>query len=219
MFPDPVTYLLLSLLGGLIAVDGTGCGQFMVSRPFVAATIGGLVMGEPAAGAAIGLVLEAFHLTVLPVGAASYPDGGPPAVAAGAVFATSAGGVVAVLTSIAFFLAWSRVAGESVRFMRRTNAPLPAAAEIPPERLQRRHLRAIGTDVGRGVLLVAAGIAVLSLMLAMARASWGVGERVPQLVADAAVAGLLASGVRLLGGRPAAFAVGAVGALLLLLVV
>jgi mannose/fructose/N-acetylgalactosamine-specific phosphotransferase system component IIC len=219
MFPDPLTYLLLAVLGGLVAVDGTGCGQFMVSRPFVAATIGGLVMGEPAAGAAIGLVLEAFHLTVLPVGAASYPDGGAPAVAAGAVFATSAGGVVAVLTSTAFFLAWSRVAGESVRLMRRTNAPLPIAAAIPPERLQRRHLRAIGTDFGRGVLLVVAGIAVLSLMLSMARASWGVGERVPQLVADAAVAGLLASGVRLLGGRPAAFAMGAVGALLLLLVV
>lgn len=217
MLPDPGAYLLLVLLGGLVAVDGTGCGQFMISRPFVAASIGGLVVGEPAAGAAIGLVLEAFHLTVLPVGAASYPDGGPPAVATGAVFATSAGGVVTVLTSIVFFLAWSRVAGESVRLMRRTNAPLSTLPEAPAERLQLRHLRAIGTDFGRGALLVAGGMALLYLMFLMARTSWGVGERVPQLVADAAVAGLLASGMRLLGGRPAAFALGAAGTLLLVL--
>lgn len=218
MLPDPGAYLLLVLLGGLVAVDGTGCGQFMISRPFVAATLGGVVVGHPAAGAAIGLVLEAFHLTVLPVGASSYPDGGAPAVATGAVFATSAGGVVPVLTSIVFFLAWSRVAGESVRLMRRGNARLPASPELSIRSLQARHLGAIATDFGRGGALVAAGIALLVVMLAMARSSWGVGDRVPQLLADAAVAGLLASGVRLLGGRPEAFAIGAAGALLIIIV-
>lgn len=216
MLPEPLTFLLLSLLGGLVAVDGTGCGQFMISRPFVAATLAGLLVGEPAAGAAIGLVLEAFHLTVLPVGAASYPDGGAPAVAAGAVFGISGGSVAAVLTSTVFFLAWSWLAGKSVRLMRRMNSPLPARGPISATLLQRLQLRAIATDFARGMLLVAGGMIVLAFMLLATRGAWGIGERVPQLVAEAAVAGLLASVIRLLGGKRSAFAIGAIGGLLLL---
>lgn len=221
MIPDPGTYLALVVLGGLVAIDGTGCGQFMVSRPLVAATLGGLVVGEPAAGAAIGLILEAFHLTVLPVGAASYPEGGASAVAAGAVFGLSGGGVPAIVTAVLFFLVWSRVAGETVRLMRRGNMRWASRDVIRSPGLgdlQRRHLAALATDFARGMLLVAVGTAVLILMLGLARGSWGVGERVPQLVVDAAVAGLLASVLRLLGGRPTAFVIGAAGGIALLLV-
>lgn len=221
MLPDPGTYLLLVVLGGLIAIDGTGCGQFMVSRPLVAATLGGLLVGEPAAGAAIGLILEAFHLTVLPVGAASYPEGGSSAVAAGAVFGLVGGGTVAIVTTSLFFLIWSRLSGESVRLMRRVNVRLVSrhtAAHLGADELERRHLMALGLDFARGMLLVAAGALVLAGMLYLAGNAWGVGQRVPRLVMDAAVAGLLASGLRLLGGRPGAFAMGAVGGLILLLV-
>lgn len=210
------TLLPLILLGGLVAVDGTGCGQFMIARPFVASTLGGVVVGDPAAGAAIGLVLEAFHLTVLPVGAASYPDGGAPALTAGALFGSGAGGVAAVVTSVVFFLLWSWVAGETVRVMRRANSPIPSRGSLTPAELQLRHARALGVDFVRGMLLVATGTAVLSLMLLAAHASWGIGERAPQLVLEGAVAGLLASGLRLLGGKPAAFVMGAAGGLILL---
>ena len=221
MLPDPGTYLLLVVLGGLVAIDGTGCGQFMVSRPLVAATLGGLVVGEPAAGAAMGLILEAFHLTVLPVGAASYPEGGAPAVAAGGVFGLAGGGAPELVTTALFFLLWSRLSGETVRLMRRVNVRLVSrdtAVRLGVAGLERRHMAALGLDFARGMLLVAAGTAVLALMLHTARSAWGVGERVPQLVMDAAVAGLLASGLRLLGGKPVAFAAGAVGGLILLLV-
>ena len=40
-------------------------------RPFPA--LAGAVVGRPMAGAMIGVVLEAFHLSVLPVGAARFP--------------------------------------------------------------------------------------------------------------------------------------------------
>lgn len=221
MLPDPGTYLLLVVLGGLVAIDGTGCGQFMVSRPLVAATLGGLLVGAPAAGAAVGLILEAFHLTVLPVGAASYPEGAAAAVTAGAVFGLHGGGAPEIVTIALFFLLWSRVAGETVRLMRRVNMRLVSrdtAARFGVRGLEKRHLAALALDCARGMLLVAAGTAILTLMLYLARATWGVGERVPQLVMDAAIAGLLASGLRLLGGRPVAFAAGAVGGLILLLV-
>lgn len=209
------TLLPLVLIGGLVAVDGTGCGQFMIARPFVAATLGGLIVGDPAAGAAIGLVLEAFHLTVLPVGASSYPDGGTPALAVGALFGSGTGGVPAIITSVVFFLLWSWLSGETVRLMRRMNEPIPSRGSLAPAELQLRHARALGVDVVRGMLLVATGVAVLSVMLMAAQASWGIGERVPQLVLEGAVAGLLASGLRLLGGKPIAFVMGAVGGLIL----
>lgn len=221
MIPEPATYLVLVLLGGLIAVDGTGCGQFMVSRPLVAATLGGLLVGEPATGAAVGLVLEAFHLTVLPVGAASYPEGGAAATVAGAVFGLSPGGAPALITTALFFLLWSRLSGETVRWMRRANIRLlPREGEDPPDldQLQKRHLKSLALDCGRGMLLVAGGTAVLALMLAAAREFWGIGERAPHLVTDAAVAGLLASALRLLGGRTTAFALGAAGGLIFVLV-
>lgn len=221
MFPEPDVYLLLVVVGGLIAIDGTGCGQFMVSRPFVAATIGGMLVGRPVEGAAIGLVLEAFHLTVLPVGAASYPDGGAPAVAAGAVYGLSGGGTIELVTTALFFLLWSRLSGETVRLMRRLNVWLvcrDGSAQPRISELQRRHLAALALDFGRGMLLVATGTAILVLMLSFARISWGVGDRIPHLMMDAAVAGLLASGLRLLGGRARAFAIGAVGGTIFLLV-
>ncbi|HET7464464.1 MAG TPA: PTS sugar transporter subunit IIC, partial [Longimicrobium sp.] len=63
----------VTLIGGLVALDGTSVGQFMVSRPFIAAALGGLAVGRPAEGVAAGVVLEARHLAVLPVGAARYP--------------------------------------------------------------------------------------------------------------------------------------------------
>ncbi|MEX0912584.1 MAG: hypothetical protein WD031_04060, partial [Gemmatimonadota bacterium] len=63
MLLDPTAWLLLILLGGLVAVDGTSVGQFMISRPFVAAAHAGWAVGDPIHGMVIGLVLEAFHLT------------------------------------------------------------------------------------------------------------------------------------------------------------
>ena len=78
LLPDAGLYLLLVAWGGLVAVDGTSCGQFMISRPFAAATVAGLLAGDALMGATAGVVLEAFHLAVLPVGAARYPEGGPP---------------------------------------------------------------------------------------------------------------------------------------------
>src|SRR5690606_39516372 len=86
MLPAPADALWLLLLGGWMAVDGTSVGQFMVSRPLVAASLAGWIVGDPAAGLTVGVILELFHLAVLPVGAARYPEGGPAAVVAGSLY-------------------------------------------------------------------------------------------------------------------------------------
>lgn len=219
LLPDPALALLLVLWGGLVAVDGTSCGQFMFSRPLVAASVAGLLAGDVALGVAAGVVLEAFHIAVLPVGAARYPEGGPPAVVVGALFAGSDGRPSVLLAAVLFFLAWEWVGGESMRLMRQLNGRILAPTYRPPVRvavLERRHLAALAVDFGRGMLLVALGLPVLWLLLRWAGGVWTLGERVPQAILAAVVAGLVAGSLRLFAGRTRLFVAGLLGGALLL---
>jgi mannose PTS system EIIC component len=65
--------LAIMLLGGFVALDATSFPQVMISRPLVAGALTGFVLGDPVAGALVGGLLEVFHLSVLPIGAARYP--------------------------------------------------------------------------------------------------------------------------------------------------
>ncbi len=55
-------------------LDRTAAGQFMLSRPIVAAPLTGWLLGSPEAGLQIGAMLELFWLGRLPVGSAIPPD-------------------------------------------------------------------------------------------------------------------------------------------------
>ncbi len=81
--------LLLGLWGVLVGLDMTSVAQTMLSRPLVAGTVAGLIVGDPAGGLMMGVLLEFFALEVLPVGASRYPDYGLGAVVAVAVVAGS----------------------------------------------------------------------------------------------------------------------------------
>ena len=78
---------VLLLWGTLVGLDLVSVGQVMISRPLVAASVAGAILGDPVGGVTVGLVLELFALEVLPVGASRYPDYGPASVAAAAVAA------------------------------------------------------------------------------------------------------------------------------------
>ena len=54
--------VLAALLGGLIGLDVVSFPQAMISRPIVAATLAGAFVGNAAAGALIGVVLELIAL-------------------------------------------------------------------------------------------------------------------------------------------------------------
>lgn len=221
VLPDVGLFLLLVLWGGVVAVDGTSWGQFMISRPLVAATVAGWIVGSPVAGAAVGLVLEAFHLTVLPVGAARYPEGGPPAAVAGALFAMSDRLPSTLLAVLLFVLAWEWVGGETIRLMRQINVRLLAQISgrpVPAGQVERRHLAAIGIDFVRGAGLVLLGMPLLGLVLRWLPGLWTVGERGAQIVVAALVAGLIAASLRMFGRRMRFFLVGAGAGLLFLLV-
>ncbi|MBA3761296.1 MAG: PTS sugar transporter subunit IIC, partial [Gemmatimonadales bacterium] len=75
--------VVLSLLvwGTLVGLDLVSVPQAMISRPLVAGTVAGWLVGDVEAGLRIGVVFELFALDVLPVGAVRYPDYGPATVA------------------------------------------------------------------------------------------------------------------------------------------
>ncbi|HEU0055119.1 MAG TPA: PTS sugar transporter subunit IIC [Longimicrobium sp.] len=165
--PEPALLLAAALLGGITALDATSLGQFMLSRPLVAATLGGLVAGSPEDGIRVGVVLEALHLAVLPVGAARYPEPGPPAVAAGLAFAASGAEPPALLVAVLFALAWEYACGATVERMRHFNARFAGvpAEGADPALVDRRQWTAIAVDFARGALLTVLGTALLAWLL------------------------------------------------------
>ncbi len=58
----------VALAGGLIGLDRTAAGQFMISQPIVAGPIAGSLLGDAAAGLVIGAVLELIWVLDMPIG-------------------------------------------------------------------------------------------------------------------------------------------------------
>ena len=164
---------LLTLCG--LLVWGTVCGvdlvsvpQAMLSRPLVAATLAGAILGDIEAGLRVGAVLELFALDVLPVGAVRYPDYGAAsvgaaAISAGAPWELSLGVAVGTGLVIASLGGWSLLA------LRRVNAGAvhrrAAALRSGDARVIRRlHYGGIARDAVRSLALTAVALVAGALV-------------------------------------------------------
>jgi PTS system mannose-specific IIC component len=69
-------YFLLkySMLGGLLMLDSAAIGQWMFSHPIIAASLIGLIGGDPLAGLIIGVLCQLFWSHKMPVGAYNPPE-------------------------------------------------------------------------------------------------------------------------------------------------
>jgi mannose/fructose/N-acetylgalactosamine-specific phosphotransferase system component IIC len=63
-----VTIAGIALVGGLIGLDRTAVGQFMISQPIVVGPLTGWMLGDPGAGIVIGAVLELIWVLDMPIG-------------------------------------------------------------------------------------------------------------------------------------------------------
>jgi mannose/fructose/N-acetylgalactosamine-specific phosphotransferase system component IIC len=169
--------LTLTLLGGLLALDGTSMGQFMVSRPLVAGVLTGWVVGDPALGLLIGGILEVFFISIFPVGGAEFPEGGPPTLVAVAVGASVSGPAgVALGTMLALIL--SRAGAVSIRLLRRTTgrlAPDPSRTRVTVARIVWAHAAGLGLDFGRGCFLSLMGLWFGAWIAPSAAEAWPLG--------------------------------------------
>lgn len=171
-----VDLLRLSLLGGLLGLDGTSVGQFMLSRPLVSGALAGWAVGDPATGILVGALLELYLIVAFPTGGAAFPEGATATVVAVGT-ATSfdlAGGVPA---GLALGLVWGQVAGSSITWHRKGVTRLVPSPDRPvrPASLGRTLALAIGLDFVRGVLVTGTGLAVGLVVLGPWVAAWPLG--------------------------------------------
>jgi mannose/fructose/N-acetylgalactosamine-specific phosphotransferase system component IIC len=193
-----ITWIALILLGGVVALDTTAFGQLMLSRPFVAATLAGVIIGMPLEGATVGAALEALSLSILPVGAARYPDTGTAAVAAVGVLGLSDAAPMApaLLLVIVYGLAWQRIAGASVVGGRYVNERLvlagrPGRARMD-EVIEHRHLATILLDLLRGFVVTFVAMAAGVLLVRWAVPLWSFPAQYAALAVSIAAAAVLA---------------------------
>lgn len=160
--------LPLALLGGILGLDVVSFPQAMISRPLVAATLAGALIGHPGSGLLIGAALELIALETLPFGASRYPEWGSAAAVGGAIFASHpshpAGALaVAVLSA----LATAYVSGWSLLKLRELNAVWAAQRRVAIDAGDRQAmvgLQLIGltADFFRAALLTAVAYAILA---------------------------------------------------------
>jgi len=82
----------VALVGGIIGLDRTAAGQFMVSQPIVAAPITGWFLGDVTTGLVIGAVLELIWVLDAPVGTFVPANASIGAVSATAIAILGSGG-------------------------------------------------------------------------------------------------------------------------------
>ena len=154
--------LSLAFLGGLLALDATSVGQFMVSRPLVAATLTGWWLGDPALGLEIGVILELFHLAGVPAGGTRVPETGPSSVVAVAV-AMSAGGPAGLALGLVAGLAVSDLGGMTIGLQRHVVGRLFGridAGSLTATKLTAAHLSSVLLDFVCGSVVTAAALVV-----------------------------------------------------------
>ncbi len=185
----------LVLLGALLALDVVSFPQAMISRPLVAATVGGLIVGNATAGLVIGAVLELIAMETLPVGASRYPEWGSASVVAGAVFASmsvSPPGALAVAVLAGIATAW--VGGGTIYLLRRVNGAvarrlLENGGRVTADMVVRLQLLGLGADLVRGALLTLAALLVVPPFANALLAPWGAsGELSRAVVIGVAIA-------------------------------
>lgn len=194
MIADFIDILPIALLGGLLGLDVVSFPQAMISRPLVAATLGGAFIGNAALGLLLGAALELIALETLPFGASRYPEWGSASVVGGAIFASHpeqpAGamtlGVLAALTTT-----W--IGGWSMVKLRQLNAvwagkrrpALEAGARGTVVSLQ---LMGMTADLVRGAVLTGIAYAAFAPLATACIEIWSIEARLSRAIVVAAAA-------------------------------
>lgn len=163
---DASTLLGAVLLAALAGLDLASVLQTLLSRPLVAGSIAGWLVGDVELGLKIGVVLEFFALDVVPVGSSRYPDFGAAAVAA-VLYAAGPPEPSRFGAAAGLGLAFALLAGGTLPVTRRLNARVVRAygarlADGDPGAVRAVHWTCLGHDVARSgvVALVAIGSAL-----------------------------------------------------------
>jgi PTS system mannose-specific IIC component len=173
-----IDVLPIAVLGGVLGLDVVSFPQAMVSRPLVAATAGGALIGHAMSGMLVGAALELIALETLPFGAARYPEWGSAATVGGALYAKhypDPPGALSMAVLAAVATAWVggwtmiQLRYANARVARRHQPGLDAGARGTVIGLQ---IGGLSADLLRGTLLTAVAYATLSPLVTAVLALW-----------------------------------------------
>jgi mannose/fructose/N-acetylgalactosamine-specific phosphotransferase system component IIC len=176
--------LPLAMLGGVLGLDVVSFPQAMISRPLVAATLTGALLGRGASGLMIGAALELIALETLPFGASRYPEWGSASVVGGAIFATHMDHVPGALgLSVLAALATAMISGWTMVKLRQWNAALARRRRDALEAGERDaivslQLYGMTADLLRGAALTAVAYAALAPTVTACLGLWSIDDRV-----------------------------------------
>jgi len=191
--------LPIALLGALLGLDVVSFPQAMVSRPIVAATLAGALIGNPVPGLLIGVVLEMIALDTLPFGASRYPEWGSAAVVGGALFAAQPPAMPGALpASVLAALLTASISGWSMVVLRRIIA---SRLERTRDRIEEGsrdalisfHLSGMSMDLLRGALVTTTAMLIFRPLVRAIVAVWG-SESAPSRAVVVVVAAIVAGG-------------------------
>jgi mannose/fructose/N-acetylgalactosamine-specific phosphotransferase system component IIC len=159
-----------ALLGAAAGVDRSAVGQTMLAHPLMAATLAGLLAGDPEGGARMGVSLGVLTLGRIPVGETRVRDNASAAVAAGFVGAhatQSEAGLILLLALMLAAPAGRLIDASRAWTLRRREALSPALAEGQSHGIASLHRIALLVEFVRG-----AGASVLLLLCCEAALRW-----------------------------------------------
>jgi mannose/fructose/N-acetylgalactosamine-specific phosphotransferase system component IIC len=193
-----IELLPLALLGGVLGLDVVSFPQAMISRPLVAATLAGVIVGQPASGLLIGAALELVALETLPFGASRYPEWGSAAVVGGGIFASHPSHPAGAMTiAMLSALATTWVGGWTMVKLRQLNARWAGAHRTGLEAGARGtvislQLMGLTADLVRGMLLTVLAYVVLSPIADATIGLWTTDARLSRSLVVATVASVAA---------------------------
>jgi PTS system mannose-specific IIC component len=181
-----------------LGLDVVSFPQAMISRPLVAATMSGTLLGYPASGLLLGAALELIALETLPFGASRYPEWGSASVVGAAVYATHSEQPAGAMTlAILSALATTWIGGWTMVQLRRWNALLARRRREALEAGSRGavislQLTGMTADLVRGALLTAIAYATLAPLTRASVGLWTVDSRVSRAVIVAVTSSIAA---------------------------
>jgi mannose/fructose/N-acetylgalactosamine-specific phosphotransferase system component IIC len=165
--------MLLSLWGGVVALDTTAVLQVLVSHPMVSCSVVGFILGQVKIGFLIGVVLELVWLNELPIGAAPFSEGniGATVAASVAILVIQQINRMEVVIPLACFagIGVSTLGGHGVILVRRLNnvvyTRLIESPAITPGQIVRVHALGMFIMFAGGFVLTAVATALAYLLL------------------------------------------------------
>lgn len=162
-------WLALFAWGIIAGLDQVSVLQGLLSRPLVAGTVSGAILGDLEGGIRIGAVLELFALDILPVGASRYPDFGGASVAA-VTLGASEPWTLSLGPAVLLGLVLASIGGWSLVLHRRITAwalhrHAPALDGGEPGVARRLHVLGLVVDSSRSAAMMGLGLGAAALAL------------------------------------------------------